>query len=164
MSINFVDKGAGLQGVIRAAGHWLAQIDGEWRSSDDAAVQAIIDTYDPLPEVQAKKWEAIKAERERRKGLGVQVGAARFHSDPDSRIQQLGLVLMGAGIPQGLQWRAMNGQFVTMTPQLAQQIFAATAAQDQAIFAAAEAHRAAINALTDWQAVEAYDFTGGWPA
>ena len=114
---------------------------------------------------RAAKWEAIKVERDRRKYLGVKVGQHWFHSDDPSRIQQLALAMMGASIPAGLQWKTLTLSpppvFVEMTPQLAGGIFQATAASDAAIFAAAEAHRAAMEAMSD---PENYDCSGGWPA
>mgnify|MGYP000393825471 CR=1 FL=1 len=115
-----------------------------------------------LPAARALRIEAVKTERDRRKFEGVYVGANRFHSDPDSRTQQIGLVLMGANLP-AVNWKTMGGSFVTMTPTLAGQIFGATAQRDITVFAAAEAHIAAIAALTDAEAVMAYDFSTGWP-
>lgn len=110
------------------------------------------------------KREAIKVERERRKSLGVKSGVNWFHSDEGSRIQQLGLVLMGAGVPVGLQWKTLTHTgtlFVVMTPALATSVFQATAASDQAIFAAAEVHQTALLAAAD---PATYDVTVGWPA
>ena len=109
-------------------------------------------------------WERIKAERDRRRYLGVKVGAHWFHSDDPSRIQQLALAMMGAAIPAGLQWKTLTTTpspvFVEMTPALAQGIFQSTAASDAAVFAAAEAHRIAMEAS---DTPESYDFSGGWP-
>ena len=117
-----------------------------------------------LAMAKAAAWERIKMERDRRASLGVKVGSHWFHSDQKSRTQQLGLVLLGAGIPAGLQWKTLTitppPVFVTMTPALAQNIVAATAASDTAIFTAAEQHRIAIEASTD---PENYDFSVGWP-
>ena len=121
--INYIEKGQGLHSAITEAGHWLMQVDGQWESSDDVAVQAIIDSYDPLPKVQQAMWNAIQAERENRKLQGLPIAGKRYHSDADSRIQQLGLAMLGASIPAGLQWKTMDGSFVEMTPTLAQQIF-----------------------------------------
>ncbi len=119
----------------------------------------------PLSQRQTAAWERIKHERDRRKVLGVKVGAHWYHSDDSSRIQQLALAMMGAAIPAGLQWKTLTTTsppvFVEMTPALAQGIFQATAASDAAIFAAAEAHRVAMEAMSD---PENYDFSGGWPA
>lgn len=164
MSINYTEKGSGLHDAIAAAGHQLWQLDGTWISSDDVAVQAIIDGYDPIPPAREKKWRQIQARRDALTAGGVTVGAHKFHSDAPSRIQQLGLVMMGAGMPAGLQWKTMSGAFVAMTPTLAGQIFQATAASDAAIFAAAEAHKAAAFALPTAAQIDAYDFSAGWPA
>ena len=120
--------------------------------------------YPPPPPsvemVKFKVWERIKVERDCRKAGGVKVGAKWFHSDDGSRIQQMGLVMMGAGIPANLQWKTMDGSFITMTQALASQVFQAVAAGDQAIFTAAETHRVAMEASAD---PASYDYSGGWP-
>ena len=110
------------------------------------------------------KWEAIMVERDRRKALGVKVGDHWYHSDADSRIQQISLFVMGASVPP-IQWKTLTTTpqpvFVTMTQTIAAGIFQNTAASDAAIFAAAETHRIAMEASPT---PETYDFTGGWPA
>lgn len=118
----------------------------------------------PLEVSRAQAWDRIKSERERRRVGGVKVGSHWFHSDDSSRIQQIGLVMMGAGIPPGLMWKTLTlttaPVFVEMTPALAGQIFTAVAAWDQAVFAAAEVHHTAMEASAE---PEMYDFAGGWP-
>lgn len=110
-------------------------------------------------------WEQIKVKRDQCKagGVKVKVGTVNkwFHSDEASRIQQMGLVMMGASIPANLQWKTLDGSFVTMTQAVAQSVFAAAAASDQAIFAVAEGHRAALAACED---PAVYDYSTGWPA
>ena len=122
-------------------------------------------------------WERIKAERDRRKYLGVKVGAHWFHSDDPSRIQFLGLArkadrieaaggsmgtpLPGPGPGGFLFWKTISGTFTPMTPAIAQGVSDATEELDMAVFAAAEAHRVAMEAMPD---PENYDFSGGWPA
>ena len=121
-------------------------------------------TAPPLPTPKEAAWERIKAERDRRKSLGVKVGAHWYHSDADSRIQQLSLFVMGASVPP-VQWKTLTTSpppvFVTMTPAIAAGIFQGTAASDAAIFAAAETHRVAMEASST---PESYDFSGGWRA
>lgn len=113
-------------------------------------------------EVKLSVWDRIKYERDcRTENGGFKVGTKWFHSDQKSRSQQLGLVLLGANIPANLQWKTMDGSFVTMTQQLAGQVLAYAAASDQAIFAAAETHKSAMEASAD---PASYDFSGGWPA
>lgn len=131
----------------------------------DVVDSRVVVVQKPAPtatEIKDEKWDAIKAERDHRtENGGYKVGTKWFHSDQKSRSQQLGLVLLGANIPAGLQWKTMDGSFVTMTQQLAGQILAAGAASDQAIFAAAETHKAAMEASND---PASYDFSAGWPA
>ena len=100
-----------------------------------------------LTALRAAHWEEIKRERDRRtQSGGYQAAGKWFHSDTFSRTQQMGLVMMGAGIPNGLQWKTMDGSFVTMTQTLAGQVFAAAAASDAALFARAEQIKAAMEA------------------
>ena len=73
----------------------------------------------------------------------------------------MGLVMLGASIPANTPWKTMDGTTVTMTQALAGQIFATAAASNIAIFAAAETHRAAMEAAAD---PATYDFSSGWPA
>jgi len=114
----------------------------------------------PLATRQSTRWESIKEERDQCKSGGVLVGTKWFHSDADSRIQQIGLVMMAASIPAGLQWKTLDGSFVTMTQALAGQIFSAVATGDQTVFSVAEAHRAAMLASAS---PETYDFSANWP-
>lgn len=136
-----------------------AQSAGKLITGDAAGFPVAVD---PPPPGVAQIWEAIKAERDRRADAGGYLVAGKwFHSDQKSRSQQLGLVLLGASLPAGWQWKTMDGSFVAMTPALAQQILATAAASDVAIFTAAEIHKAAMEASA---APAAYDFAGGWPA
>lgn len=106
-------------------------------------------------------WTAIKAERDRRRAEGgVYVASVDkwFHSDDASRIQQLGLVMMGASVP-AVQWKTMDGSFATMTQGLAGAIFAAAAASDQALFTTAETARATMAAAPLGWSIASVD----WP-
>jgi hypothetical protein len=131
---------------------------GSIRVSDDVAVEMQKPTADQLKNLASAR---IKAERDRRiQSGGFKVGTKWFHSDTFSRTQQMGLVMLGANIPANTPWKTMDGSTVVMTQILAQQIFAAAAASDIAIFVAAEAHRAALEACAD---PASYDLSGGWP-
>ncbi len=50
--INYTEKGIRLHEHIFESGYTLTLTDGEWVSSDDVAVQAIIDSFDPLPQAR----------------------------------------------------------------------------------------------------------------
>lgn len=131
--------------------------DGAWRETWHVVPLTEAD----LEPMRAAVWGRIKAERDRRKGLGVKVGTNWFHSDPDSRIQQIGLTKF---IPQGTVWKTLSYTpqpvFVPMTTELAEAIVQATAISDVAIFTAAEVHRMTMEASA---APQDYDFSTGWP-
>lgn len=115
------------------------------------------------PESPEQIWQKIKAERDTRKAGGVKVVVSGddkwFHSDDGSRIQQLGLVMMGASVPP-VEWKTMDGSFVTMSQLLAGAIFQAVAAHDVAVFGVAENHRIAMENSED---PSSYDYSTDWP-
>lgn len=139
---------------------WERQHTGVDQMIKDGTVVDYVKPAATKAELQAAAWNGIKTERDRRKAGGVKVGAKWFHSDDGSRIQQMGLVMLGAGIPANLQWKTMDGSFITMTQALATSVFGAVAASDQVIFGAAETHRVAMEASAD---PASYDYSGGWP-
>lgn len=111
--------------------------------------------------VRTLKWNAIKEKRDiHTYSGGYKVNEKWFHSDPNSRSQQLALSLQGETLPKDLQWKTMDGSFIAMTPELARQILAASTASDQAIFRAAETHKAA---MENCENPADYDFSTGWP-
>lgn len=134
------------QDAITASGVTMAQVEIEEAKA---------------AEVREAAWERIKVYRDWLKEQGISTAGKWFHSDKSSRIQQLGLVLMGANVPAGLQWKTMDGTFITMTPQLASQIFQATALSDMTMHAVAEQHKANLYASSNPQA---YNWMSGWPA
>jgi hypothetical protein len=68
--------------------------------------------------------------------------------------------MMGANLPP-IQWKTMDGTFITMTPAIAAEIFQTTAAKDVAIFTVAEQHKALMLASAD---PSNYDYMSGSPA
>lgn len=141
----------------QVGGYW---VDAVGDPPTLAGVEALL-----LVERRAAAWERIKAHRDELSNTGgykVVVGGVDkwFHSDAKSKIQQLGLVLAGAAVP-AVQWKTMDGTFVTMSQALADQIYQAAMTQDSTIYQVAENHRVAMEAAPD---PDAYDFSGGWPA
>lgn len=124
----------------------------------------LVSTPKPIEEVKAMVWERIKEKRDDiQDNGGCEVGGKWYHTDTKSKLQQMALVQMGAGIPPDLYWKTMDGSFVQMTQALAGQIFAAQAAREQAVFVVAETHMTTINALQSVEDVKSYDYSTGWP-
>ena len=139
-----------------------------WHSQEiQEAIDAgmVIEDHLSLAEIKAQKESEIKAERDRRTVGGYFITSVQkwLHSDQFSRSQQLGLISLGANIPAGLQWKTMNGSFVTMTPALAQEILVTGAMSDQAIFAKAQVKIAEVEALKSATEVLEYSVNSGWP-
>jgi hypothetical protein len=118
----------------------------------------------PVSQVLSMLWGQIKQYRDYLiQTGGAKVGTKWYHSDTHSKAQQMALVMLGSNIPASLQWKTMDGSFELMTPTLAQEIFAAQVAQEQAVFQKAEQHKAALAAMTDVDQMAAYDWKAGWP-
>lgn len=133
-----------------------------WVGGDPLPSKAALDAW-ILDATKTHMWKHIQAEREKRKYGGVQVAGKWFHTDDSSRIQQLGLVMMGANLPVGIMWKTMDNSFIEMTPTLAGQIFQAVAAKDIAIFTVAEQHRALMNASADPITYNHMNGNPAWP-
>jgi len=119
----------------------------------------------PLDEVKAAKTAAIRKHRDALTEDHISIDGNHYHSDPKSRIQQMGLAKLAAAdnLPSGLHWMTKNNGPVLMTPAIAAQFEPTTLAHDVALFAAAQAHIDAVEALDSAQEVLDYDFAAGWP-
>lgn len=136
----------------------------------------------PPPTFEEQKLTLLSAvNRERSKrwraGFPVLIGGVTkwFHSDEFSLTQHLGLkdkardLLAAGGVMtddisiagQPVSWSTMDGSQVQITAQVAFDIVAAGALNQALIFAASQAHEAAINAATN---LDNYDALTGWPS
>ncbi len=63
MSLTYINKGKWLFDAIAAAGYRLAFVNGQWsyNLADEAAIQNIINTFNPLPLAQADAIKQINA-------------------------------------------------------------------------------------------------------
>jgi hypothetical protein len=162
LSYTYIDAiGKGFHGVeCHCTGDGSVYEDIIWDGGVALPTKAELDTW-IADDIKIDMWDAIKVERDHRKNNGgYKVGTNWYHSDTSSRIQQLGLVMMGANLPANLYWKTMGGGFVLMTPTLALQIFQTAAASDMAIFTVAEQKKAAMLASAT---PATYDYLSGWP-
>jgi len=113
-----------------------------------------------LQSTKEAMWQYIKHMRDTRLNSGFLCAGKFWHSDNESRIKYLGLLMLGANMPNTIYWKTMDGSFVQMTPTLAQQIFVTAAAWDTATFVNAETHKTAMQASSD---PINYNFTTNWP-
>lgn len=135
-----------------------------WTFQGDTIMTPTRAEYDAvmLARARDRKWREIQAERDRRVAGGVFVAGKWFHSDQSSRIQQLGMVIMGANLPP-INWKTMDNTFITMTPAIAMGIFQTTAMKDSQIFTVAEMRRAAMLTLPDPGEYEHMAGNPTWP-
>lgn len=114
--------------------------------------------------IKAIKIDEIKKYRDNltQRG-GYKAQGKWFHSDTFSRSQQIGLVMLGTNIPVGLMWKTMDGSFIEMNQQLANEVFTAAAVQDSTLFAHAEVLIQQVLNLETLQEVKDFDITQGWP-
>ena len=66
INLTVEDNNSHLQNAIGLAGHKIQRSDNQWRTSDDVAVQAIIDSFDSLPATvqEAKERLIVQADKE----------------------------------------------------------------------------------------------------
>ena len=108
--------------------------------------------------------QAIKTHRDTLTADYIIIDGHHFHSDASSRIQQLSLTKMGQAqqVPPGLMWQTKNHGLIELTNETAAQFETVTLEHDMRLFANAQRHIAAVEALEDIQAVLDYDYTPGW--
>ncbi len=163
--IYYTEKGAGLHEAVAVAGHFMRQVNGIWVSSDDVAVQAIIDAY-PLTSCQAEVIEAIDAHASALRDQVVanissaemaswaikQREAAAYQASGNSAdAPMLGIEAQARGVPVG----DLAAKVLDKGAQLSQ--------LEAVIAGVAGAHGDAVKALPTFDAVLAYDWHAGWP-
>lgn len=150
MPINYTDKGPHLIEAITAAGHWLKNRDHVYISSDDVAVQAIIDAFDPLPDAKLDKIAELKREAAKRANsiYGFMSGEDE-ETEPSDVGAYVDLMIDLYTSIKANSREPLSGRLLEMSNLR-------TALNDAT---------AAINALNDWEAVMAYDVlnTPSWP-
>lgn len=125
----------------------------------DAASFAIV-----LDNAKSRVKQAIKVQRDTVTADYIVIDGNHFHSDANSRIQQMSLTRMGQAkqIPAGLMWQTKNNGLTELTNEIAAQFETVTMDHDMRLFANAQRHIAAVEALGDIQEVLDYDYSSGW--
>ena len=87
--IAYTEKGEGLHRVISEAGYWLRQVDRVWTSSDDAAVQNIIDLYPISSAINEVKGRIVLLEAEIRNKVVEGISPAEMSSWSIKRVEMM---------------------------------------------------------------------------
>lgn len=166
MATTYSEKGIGLHEAVARAGHWLEQRDGVWVSSDDATVQVIIDGYS-LDQAKAERCALVLAHAAALRNMVTdQVAPGEMAAWPIKRAEAEAFDAVGesADCP-ALRAEAQERQ-ITLAQLVAKvNAKAARFMVTEAMIGGTDGrHRDAIKALTTFAAVEAYDYTTGWPA
>ena len=111
---------------------------------------------------QDEMWERIKDKRydNLRHGVFVKSVGKWFYTNDESRTQYILLRTMKT-LPPNLKWKTMENDFVLMTRELLDEMTTQMVLDEQADFANAERHKAAM--LKAENPLE-YDYSDGWTA
>lgn len=111
-------------------------------------------------EAVAAVWEKIKQKRHQnlRGGVYVESVGKWFHNTDEAR-QQYTFMRTLPQLPPDLQWKTMDGGFVSLTRALLDELSLKLLADEQQDFANAERHRVLMEQSDD---PEHYDYSDGW--
>lgn len=164
--INYTEKGQMMFKAITDAGHYLYQRDNVWISTDDGAVQAIIDTY-PLSAYQHEICAAIDSHAYELRGKAtsgvspaemsgwsLKLAEARAYQQTGNPLDAAPLLTIEASI-RGIQL----SDIVTRVLQNAQSL----ATLEATIAGVSGKHKDAVKSCVSFAEVALYDWRAGWP-
>lgn len=151
----YIERGEVVFNPRPSAAHEWDEANRQWRL--DAVRAARLKA-----EQQAAVWERIKAKRadNLRHGVYVKSAGKWFHTDDNSRTQYIALAVMPR-LTEKLPWKTMDNSFVNMTKALLGELMEQMLVDEQADFANAERHKAAMEKAEN--PLE-YDYSDGWTA
>ena len=164
-TINYIERGSGLHEAVRAAGHTLSQINGQWTADDAAAVQALIDGYTLAQAVAHRQAECLAIAKRLRDravagisagemaGWPIKLAEARAYAADPANAQTPMLAAEAAA--RGVTVADLVGKVGCNSARFA--------ALEAAIGGADGRHRDALSKLSSFEAVADYDLTAGWP-
>jgi hypothetical protein len=161
--INYTEKGSALHAAIQQAGHSLREENGVWISSNDEAVQAIMDGYTLEQAKAAKQADVLALAKQLRDKVVSAISPGEMASWQIKLSEAAAFAVGGTNTPMLSAEAAIRGITVAQ--------IVAKVGGNSSNFAALEAqiggndgrHRDAIKALTTFEEVNGYDFSAGWP-
>ncbi|SEN74347.1 hypothetical protein [Nitrosomonas marina] len=166
MAINYTEKGNGLHSAINMAGHSLKQINGEWVSDDDVAVQSIIDGYPlSLTIAEFKRKVDAHATMLRNKAVdGVSPGEMASWPIKKAEAESYSLTLDPADAPTlNIEATARGVSLQSIVDRVIENSAALTGLEAQ-IAGVSGMHKDAIEAMQDFSAIVSYNYKTGWPS
>ena len=173
MAITYIENGVGLHAAISKAGLRLWRENGVWLSTDDAAVQEIINSYSPLPALRLAKAEALAVQ------AGVQLAKGVLHQGhvyqvdeaSTAKIAAMGALAIGslnetpgAGPwPEAFGWFDAANEIVPMDAAAMYAFSQAAALYVSGIVFNGRLLKDAIAAAPDAVTLAAIDLAAGWP-
>ena len=160
--ITYIDKGPGLDARITQAGHWAVNVNGVWHASDDGVVQTLIDSYtlDQAKDWVKKQIDAHAAGLRDAKTRGV--SPAEMASWALKKIEAADF-RRGVAAPMLSAEALSRGVTVNSIVTRVENNATAYMHAESAIAGAAGRHKDAIDALTTFADVLAYNWRNGWP-
>lgn len=163
--INYIYKGPSLDEHIIKSGHWAININGVWHTSDDAAVQALIDGYTIG---QTQDWVCRQIDdhaRMLRDKVVVGVSAAELASWTIKQSEAAAFQATGQATSAPTLGHEAQARGVSLAAIVAR------VAQNAPVFLSLEAtiagtagrHKDAVRLTATFEAALAYDWSGGWP-
>lgn len=155
-----------LSRTISGAGHWIRLHDNLIETSDDAAVQLIIDDYS-LDQAKSAKCMIVSAHAKQLRDKAVQaISAGEMASWPVKLAEAAKFAVAG----DASQCPMLSGEAAARGITVASLV--SKVGGNAQMFSTLEAaiggtdgkHRDAIKSMTSFEDVAAYDFSAGWPA
>lgn len=163
--IEYTEKGYGLHQKIASAGYALRQENGAWISSDDVAVQAIIDGY-TLDNAKAYRAAQVSAyAKTLRDKVIMTISAGEMASWPIKLSEAAKYAQTGQASDAPMLLAEATARGIALSELAAKVGGNATtfAGLESAIAGVDGKHRDAIKALSTFDEVAAYDYLAGWP-
>lgn len=161
--IVYIEKGIGLHDAIATAGHWLVEGAAGWSSSDDTAVQAIIDAYSLDQAKAAKIAEVDRLAKSKRDQVVADISPAEMAAWSIKRAEAQGYDGTDASAPTLVMEAQVRGVATAEIVAKVQTKAAQLGWLEAQISGVNGRHNDAIKALTDFPSVAAYDYATGWP-
>lgn len=163
--IEYAEKGYGLHRAVIAAGHSLVNVDGVWISSDDAAVQAIIDGF-TLDDARAGVVAEIEAKAREYFDAAV-AGASPAEMAAWSTLRTEAAAFQESGLESDCPYIVAEAQVrgVTVAVLVQRVLYNALGFENlrAQIAGVSGRHKDAVRLLATFQAIATYDYSTGWP-